>query len=544
MAKAYGTDAYFYTIGLGMVAGSKDSISRSISSDIYKTAVLNPTAANIAALSTTSGQTTTTQSNTADRNIAPYTEETSTMLQQLLNNTATPANNQWIKSSGGTNYAYVEHLARADAVSMGSPNATTGPVPIISNPYAGNYRYTDGASFTNNPTAEDLAAIYESAIESAGKTSVYGFILKDGKPAEISDVIGDGMEMKSEPVLNYGGVNYAPVSHETKSDGTIVYHYKGTYIPKDANGKADGSGTEIDLSKVTAEVKPDATGNQVVTLKVPEEAMPTYKQCVDVNGDTQFYYEDLPVRLIYQVGLTEESEKEVRALAETGGEKTFYTNKDADSEFKPVDTKNPYYEDNDYDKNPLVKTDNTTDTDSNAWTYDPSSDAGDVKEDLGNNGKLEFKVEKQEIKKASFVLNKVNDTGNLITESEATFDLYTDENLTDKVGSYTTQDGVLRITDLEIGQTYYLVETVAPEGFNKLDGVIKLKVNGENEIEVQSMTDMASYADGILTVKNSSGYELPETGGIGTKILYSIGGILVVAAIIVLVTRKRMDDDK
>lgn len=39
---------------------------------------------------------------------------------------------------------------------------------------------------------------------------------------------------------------------------------------------------------------------------------------------------------------------------------------------------------------------------------------------------------------------------------------------------------------------------------------------------------------------NQSGAELPSTGGIGTTIFYLVGGLLVVGAGIVLVTKKRM----
>ena len=526
VAKAYGTDTYFYTIGLGMNPGSANTITRSLSSDIYKTAVLNPTAANIAALSTTSGQTTTTESNTAVRDISPYTLETSTMLQQLLNNTATPANNQWIKSSGGTNYAYVEQLDSNGANTCGSPNATTGTVPIINNPYVGNYQFNDGATFSNNPTADDLAAIYQSAIESAGKVDVYGFIFNEDPNAvmTISDTIGDGMKIQSEPVLNYGGENVYPSSHETKN-GKTIYHYSGKYEA------ADGSGQTADLSKITAEVE-TVDGKQVVRLIVPDEQMPTYTPHIDDNGNVDFYYEALPVRLTYKVGLTEESEQAIKDLEGTGESLTFYTNEwsnteYAESEFSPA-VANPYYKDDDYDKSSLNKSDNVTDTKNEAWDYTDDSDDEHVNTVLGNNGKLEFK---SEVATTSITINKVNDLSQLITSGEATFDLYKDEDLTDKVGTYTTQGGVLTITDLVIGKTYYLVETAAPAGFNKLKDAVQINVIGENQVEVQSMTDMASFADGILSVKNSSGYELPETGGIGTTLIYTFGGLLVAGAL-------------
>ena len=43
-----------------------------------------------------------------------------------------------------------------------------------------------------------------------------------------------------------------------------------------------------------------------------------------------------------------------------------------------------------------------------------------------------------------------------------------------------------------------------------------------------------------FSVQNQSGSLLPSTGGIGTTIFYVVGGILVVAAGILLVTKKRM----
>ena len=41
-------------------------------------------------------------------------------------------------------------------------------------------------------------------------------------------------------------------------------------------------------------------------------------------------------------------------------------------------------------------------------------------------------------------------------------------------------------------------------------------------------------------IENLPGTLLPSTGGIGTTIFYLIGGILVLAAVVMLVTKKRM----
>lgn len=117
----------------------------------------------------------------------------------------------------------------------------------------------------------------------------------------------------------------------------------------------------------------------------------------------------------------------------------------------------------------------------------------------------------------------------------------------------TGADGKISFKDLGAG-TYTLTETVTPAGFNTLDPI---------EITI-TFTPPASVADGteectwVMTsdsdeveftenngvfatnIINNSGSLLPSTGGIGTTIFYVVGGILVAAAGILLVTKKRM----
>ena len=76
--------------------------------------------------------------------------------------------------------------------------------------------------------------------------------------------------------------------------------------------------------------------------------------------------------------------------------------------------------------------------------------------------------------------------------------------------------------------TYYLEETEAPSGYNKIEGKIPVEVNKANTYEAD--------------VLNQTGSVLPSTGGIGTTIFYVVGGVLVLAAIILLVTKKRMSE--
>lgn len=102
---------------------------------------------------------------------------------------------------------------------------------------------------------------------------------------------------------------------------------------------------------------------------------------------------------------------------------------------------------------------------------------------------------------------------------------------------------------------YRLTETVTPAGYNTI-APIEFTITAEHEVvsDNPSLTSLngnattgeieftPSVPDGSLSadVVNQSGATLPETGGIGTTIFYLVGGLLVVGAGILLITRKRM----
>lgn len=109
---------------------------------------------------------------------------------------------------------------------------------------------------------------------------------------------------------------------------------------------------------------------------------------------------------------------------------------------------------------------------------------------------------------------------------------------------------------------YRLTETVTPDGYNTIEPIeftvtaahvtnwttenreeILTNLSGDKASgEVQEIKFTADKTAGSLTtdVENKAGVVLPETGGIGTTIFYAVGAIMVLVAVVLLVTKKRM----
>ena len=102
---------------------------------------------------------------------------------------------------------------------------------------------------------------------------------------------------------------------------------------------------------------------------------------------------------------------------------------------------------------------------------------------------------------------------------------------------------------------YRLTETKTPDGYNTIDP-IEFTITATHEVKSDNpaltslngnattgeITFTSNTGDGSLTadVVNKSGATLPETGGMGTTLFYIVGGILVLGAGILLITRRRM----
>ena len=112
------------------------------------------------------------------------------------------------------------------------------------------------------------------------------------------------------------------------------------------------------------------------------------------------------------------------------------------------------------------------------------------------------------------------------------------KNQADATEVTTDTNGAAAFNGLKDG-TYKLVETAAPAGYNLLANEVEVTINGADatEVDLSSLTATAK-------VENSTGTTIPETGGIGTTIFYVAGGLLVLGAVILLITKKRMSSAK
>ena len=99
--------------------------------------------------------------------------------------------------------------------------------------------------------------------------------------------------------------------------------------------------------------------------------------------------------------------------------------------------------------------------------------------------------------------------------------------------------GKISVAGLD-SDTYYLREVKAPDGYNKLANDVEVKITAAKSEDGKTMT----YTRPIARVNNQSGTELPSTGGIGTTVFYVVGGALVLIAVVLLVTRKKMNATK
>lgn len=176
----------------------------------------------------------------------------------------------------------------------------------------------------------------------------------------------------------------------------------------------------------------------------------------------------------------------------------------------------------------------------------------------------------------AIALKKVNNKGVALPNAEFEFPFYV-KSTADANGAYiyagtapgtgltnriTTPDtGVIVVKGVKSG-SYQITEVTAPAGYNKLTAPVTVKAEktgetsthttvyldkdgnkvGESATATVVEVKIDNIAATALVVVNKAGTELPSTGGMGTTVFYVLGAVLVLGAVVLLVTKKRMND--
>ena len=113
----------------------------------------------------------------------------------------------------------------------------------------------------------------------------------------------------------------------------------------------------------------------------------------------------------------------------------------------------------------------------------------------------------------------------------------------------TGEAGITEITTNDTGKfsiqglkpdTYWLEETAAPKGYNKLAKRIKVEIKTDGTLIIDGKDKENGLPISQVNVENKSGTVLPSTGGMGTTMIYLVGAVLVLGSGVVLVTKRRV----
>ena len=330
-----------------------------------------------------------------------------------------------------------------------------------------------------------------------------------------------------------GGKASVVFSLATVVGDTFTITNKSTYPAPDKTVKTADSDNYV--KKATASVG-EVIGYKV-TGKVPDTSgYTTYNFVVKDTLDTGLAYADT-LNLVVKVGettLTADSDY----TAATEGQNLTITFANIKNYAKDSDIVITYDGKVTADSG-LTKADSLK----NSVTFTYSNDTSDVTKTATSEPSI------TEVYVASLQVKKVDKDGNALADAEFKLE---GTRLTTS-GTYTGTsgvDGLIPFKGVAVG-TYTLTETKAPDGYNKLANAITVVVKFDAETNKWTYNagegDKDLYdADGNIVpieIENSSGNELPSTGGFGTYAIYGIGAILVVAGLIIIITKMRRKED-
>ena len=360
-------------------------------------------------------------------------------------------------------------------------------------------------------------AMGEYFIRPTSTTSVYQLMLQKVEPT-VAKVDGKQTYVIDDVTFN---AKHKEVSVDKTADKTsVTKNEKVTYtitveIPTYATGA-------VDKSFYVSDLLPDGLTIDTASIKVTIDG-------ADVNAAA--YTLDTTATAKYTFKLSVDTDKYAASWAGNGGKQLVitYTATLNNNDTTAVNVKETNTVTFDYSFYPYVENSHKQKTD----TVDVTTFA--IKIDKYVNGKPTTKLAN-----AKFDLYRTA-TQAEIDAGKAVIIPHTDFNGVKLEGDKETDaNGAATFEKYEANDTnynYYLVETQAPSGYNLLDEAVKV-----NFTDAQVEATAGVYT---VEVSNSSGIQLPITGGTGTVIFTIIGIALMVGAVVLfVVSRKKAKESK
>lgn len=444
------------------------------------------------------------------------------------------------QSDGKTNYAYTVNdtykVALATTLSIPESSKNEEFVKKVSG-----LDSTAVQKFANDFTATALTEKL-GATETSGKigTSKNSYEFKNLKPGYYLVYVTGGKEIQSS-LVTVDGTNEVKLKTEAPS------------ITKTANTDTVSIGQVVKYT-VTGSV-PDTTGYSEYVYKIHDTLSNGLDFVNDANG-TAVNGNTVNVTVAFGKGTTDEGTAPKTATIDTDNSKKMSLDLSAwvkaNQENKGKEFTVTYYAQ--VNKNAVVTEKNsatleygnkpgetTTTTPSEAKTPTYSLDINKVK--TGSKEKLEgakfsLYTSETDAKNGTNPIKVTGSNGNYVVDPTSTTTEF------ESVASIGDKGYNLHVNGLAEG-TYYLVETKAPDGFNKLTAPIVVKITKSTDTDVNNWTiskDGEVENDKIIDVENSTGSLLPSTGGMGT-IAFTVVAALLVLGVAVSFIRDRKKEN-
>lgn len=165
-----------------------------------------------------------------------------------------------------------------------------------------------------------------------------------------------------------------------------------------------------------------------------------------------------------------------------------------------------------------------------------------LKVDAQSNTELanaEFKIASSLINAQNGVFLRKDAAGNILDSTDTGYSAATDWVETTAANGKVSFDGIRDLIDTSSApgggiayQSYWLVETKAPTGGYNL-------LAQPEEVTFDSTADKGNNFTMGVTIKNTKGFQLPQTGGAGTLIFTVLGVALIGAAFILMMIRRK-----